>query len=364
MRPPVLISIVSTAVLVVAVAAFTAFESMGGTAGHSTDKFTLNELSMQSNEEFINGLYARVDLNDPKAVFDLVFSSLRDEVTVYPSENYYYFKLAAAGRTINGCMTLYPADRDRGIVGFGYVRKIEDKTAQKDVPVSGESYDFSAKDGLVVSKINDFKYSVAYKGKTVIFDLYDKLEPPRKARLRDDEVFVGPSFDESGLRFFLIFNRTARHLYWVLNEDGFVPEAFRQVTDDILIGNRTEFAFYADSVNNRKILIGVEGLNVLQNNWYDGPFDQMPDNYVRAGQVKVREYLEANYGYPPGSIDELGRFTESHGTRIPVAPYRIYFSTNDLRFVDSCKALDLSPSAFYTAITQQVFTVPADRMYK
>jgi len=362
MRSSVLISIVSASVLVVAVAAFTAFESMGGTAEPSK-KLSLDEMSVQSNEEFINGLYAGVDLNDPKAVFGLVFGSLRDEVTVYPSENYYYFKLSAAGRTINGCITLYPSDRDNGILGFGYVRKIEDKARQKDVPIRGKAYDFTRKDGLYLRKIDDFKYSATYKGKTVVFNLYDKPDAPRKAKLRDDEVFVGPSFDESGLRFFLIFNKTTRHLYWILNEEGFVPENFRSFTDDILIGDRTEFAFYADSVNDRKILVGVEGLNVLQNNWYDGPFDQMPDNYVRAGRVKVREYLEADYGYPPGSIDEFGRYVGDRGSRIPVAPYKIYFSKEDLRFVDSCRATNLSPSEFYTAITRQVFDVAEDQMY-
>jgi len=33
----------------------------------------------------------------------------------------------------------------------------------------------------------------------------------------------------------------------------------------------------------------------LQNNWYDGPFDQMPDNYVYLGQIEVQKYLEACY---------------------------------------------------------------------
>jgi len=167
------------------------------------------------------------------------------------------------------------------------------------VPMPGGSATLTRKDGLIVNKIDDFQYVLSFEGKDVTFKLFnDSAAPPKMAKLRSDEKFIGPSFDESGLRFFLIFNNTSKSLYWVLNEDGFVPEEFQHYSHHVAIGVRTEYAFYVDSANSRKILVGVDGLNTLQNNWYDGPFDQMPDNYVAAGMISVQKYLAAAYHLP------------------------------------------------------------------
>ena len=58
----------------------------------------------------------------------------------------------------------------------------------------------------------------------------------------------------------------------------------------------------------------------MQNNWYDGPFDQMPDNYVCNGQIEVKPYLEQHYTEYEGRIDKYGRFLNKEGRRIAVAP--------------------------------------------
>lgn len=312
-----------------------------------------------TNEHFIKNLYTEVDIKDPKSVFRYIYTQLDDEVTIFPSENIYYLKFTVLGKIYYGTITMYVADREKGILGFAFVNREEQKSRQKHFPMKGGFYDFSSKDGLVMTKKDDFTYSVTYMGKTVVFHLFnDGIKPPQKAKLRPDEVFVGPTFDESGLRFFLVFNKTISKLYWVLNEDGFVPETFYKFSDNVVIGDRTEFAFYNDRENHRKIMIGVEGENVLQNNWYDGPFDQLPDNYVKTGQLKVQEYLEKHYPYYKGQIDKYGNFLNKKGSRIAVAPYIVYFSQNDLKFVDSLKALNMETSVFYGEITRQVFDVP------
>jgi hypothetical protein len=126
----------------------------------------------------------------------------------------------------------------------------------------------------------------------------------------------------------------------------------------VVMGQRTGFAFYVDTLNNRKILVAVDGYNVMANNWFDGPFDQMPDRLVHEGKLTVRPYLDSAYRLEPGRIDEYGKFTRSTSSRVPVAPYAIYYKERDLRFVDSCMALHLPPSPFYAMITHQSYAPP------
>lgn len=307
-----------------------------------------------TNEKFINGLYQDLDLNNSKEVFRYVFSRLDDNVVIYPTENYYYFIFPIKGKVIWGSMSLFANNRDDGLLDIGYIQKFDKNRQQDNFNAIGGGSNFTAKDGVLIKKIDNFNYSVAFEGKTVIFRLND-IGVKSPSTLTENETYVGPSFDESGLKFSLIFNNVENKLYWVLNEDDIVPETFTNYKDDIVIGDRTEFAFYFDKKYNRKILIGVEGLNVLQNNWYDGPFDQMPDNYVYTGQIELKKYLEASYPDITGRIDKYGNYIDEEGARIAVAPYTVYFSKEDLNaIVQMCK----SESAFYSCISQQVFNVP------
>lgn len=329
------------------------------------DQHTKIPRGFVTNESFINGLYTGVDLQSTIDVFRYVFSNLNGKVTVYPSENYYYFQFPMLGKTLSGTLTLYPEQRDSAKIGFGYGTKVEDKARHKYYFIRGGGNDLSVKDGVKLRKINDFKYSVTFEGRTVIFNLYNPgLTQPQKALLRDDEEYVGTSFDESGLQFHLIFNNSVSYLFWILNEDVFVTETFSPAgigIEDVIIGDRTEFAFYDDSLHSRKILIGVSGLNVLHNNWYDGPFDQLPDNYVYTGQIDMKKYLIAHYKVDSTEIDKYGNYNRE--ARIPVAPYTVYFSKDELAFVDSCKELQLNTDEFCKCLTEQKFDVPKD-LYK
>ena len=318
-----------------------------------------NNTGFISNESVIKGLYTQPDLEDPVSIFKYVFKNLEKEVDVYPSENYYYFVFPAYGKTLWGSISLSAHNRDNGILSFGYIEKSNDFLGEEFDAIGG-SKDFTKDDGLILEKINPFRYSVKYDGKIVIFNLKKLLiSPPVKANLIDGETFVGPNFDESGLQFFLIYNKDQKHLYWVLNEDQYVPEEFEFETKYLLIGKRTGFAFYNDTLNNRKILIGVDGYNVLKNNWYDGPFDQMPDNYVYTGQLEVRKYIESVYPADSGKIDKYGNYLEEEGVRLAVAPYYAYYSREDLvALMEECIKTASSPSELYRCVTEQIFYWP------
>lgn len=309
---------------------------------------------LQTNASYIAGLYSNFDLSDSLQVFRYVFSRLDDEVTVYPSEGYFYFQFPLRGKVLAGAIMLFTPQIDSGIVEFGYAVRVEDKTGGGRVPKSGGGAQFTKGMGLEVVPVDSNSYQLRFEGKSVLFRMFvDRPHPPAKARLMADEMPVGPSFDESGLRFYLLYNTSEHALYWILNEDGFVPEDFNVVDTLLLMGQRTGFVFYADTANKRKILVGVDGYNVQANNWFDGPFDQMPDRLVRSGAIAVKPFLDTAYRLMPEQIDRYGNFRRVTTSRIPVAPYSLYYSRRDLAFVDSCRALGLPPSRFYRAITRQ-----------
>ncbi|MEM7035450.1 MAG: hypothetical protein AAF570_00645 [Bacteroidota bacterium] len=162
--------------------------------------------------------------------------------------------------------------------------------------------------------------------------LYDQgFHPPPTQKMHAHERYVGTTYDESGLQFYLLYDSSAQHLYWLLNEETHVPETFYQVSDRLWIGKRTEFAFYVK--DNRKILVGVERDNVYENTWFDGPFDQLPDNYIAAGQLDLRPYLEACYPEVRGEIDIYGNYTDEPGTRVAISNYSVYHSPEKLKMM-------------------------------
>lgn len=277
---------------------------------------------------------------------------MENEVKVYPTENYYYFECTLRGIPIKGNISLPADSRDDGTTRFAYEEEyaIEDLDHQ---PLEREA-DFTAQDGVYIRKVSDFKYAMSFEGKTVIFNLNDMdISPPIKALLYSDETFVGPSFDESGLQFYLIYNKKCNTLFWLLNENGFVPEAFMRYRSTILIGRRTEFVFYDDKDKNRRILIGVKKDNVIRNNWYDGPFDQLPDNHIKRGGVELQKYIESCYPDVKGKIDKYGIFLKNRDTRVAITPYLEYLSKDQLvELVNSARTSAKSKYDFYCALTK------------
>lgn len=304
-----------------------------------------------TNEDFINALESKVDLSNPKEVFRLVFASLRNEVSVYPTENYYYFEFVTKGKLIKGNIGLFANNRDKGELNFGY----EEAPAYNDVKeeIVGEAT-LSAQDGVKVKTLTPFRYAVTFQEKTVIFNL-NQIEQklPERIHLTQDEVFVGHSFDESGLKFLLVFNRKLNHLFWVLNDEKAMPETLTALTDEISIGSRTAFAFYNDNANARKILIGVSKDEVKKNSWYDGPFDQLPDNYIATDQIEVKKYMEAAYPYAKGEIDKFGISLVNPESRIAISSYLEYRNTSDLKeMIEAAKKkTSKHTSEFYCEIT-------------
>ena len=176
-------------------------------------------------------------------------------------------------------------DRDKGKLHFAYFEDLQEWKA--DAPLTYNVFDQS--DGVLVEKLDYLVYRVTFGERQVVFELNDlsKVVPPPQV-VGPDEKYLGPVFDDSGMRFFLIFNPKLKLFHYILDETVRIPEQFRQsnLTNRILIGVRTGFAYYLDLRMNRKILIGVFEANSRVNNSFDGPFDQLPDNFVKDDELR------------------------------------------------------------------------------
>jgi hypothetical protein len=258
-------------------------------------------------------------------------------VTIYPSENYFYWILYISGRQVWGNIRLPSGRRERGVLSFGYAEFTEFPSGPGNY-VSRSKY-FTEGDGLVIKEIDKFTYLVRYNKKEVTFHLHQlSIEPPKLFALRTNEVFIERTFDESGIQFFLLFNTDRNCFFWVLNEEERVPDVFEPLDKDILVGHRTGFAFWLDGQKPaRKVLACVRKISVTRNDYYDGPFDQLADNYVDVN--KVSQWMERAIPTIKGRIDKYGYYTDvERPSRVALSCYGTYYTQADiLDFVKKAK---------------------------
>jgi hypothetical protein len=293
-----------------------------------------------------------LDIKDPKTVFAFVFANLPDQVTVYPTENFYYFTFINNGVPYDGNITLDARTRDEGKVIFAYSEDLEGW--RNDTPNAHIVLDASA--GVQLEKIDRLVYRMTYSGKSVVFKLFDlsDVRPPASA-LAPTETFIGPVFDESGIRFFLVFDQKLKIFHFILDETVKVADQFEPSprTDRILIGKRTGFGFYRDQLRDRKILIGANQLNIATNTYFDGPFDQLPDNFIEGDSL--RDALTASDPSLKGKIDRFGGFP-GREERLGIDPYWPYRSVSDLYVFDRCATARQNKPSYYLC-----FAVEYDR---
>jgi hypothetical protein len=284
-----------------------------------------------------------LDVKDPLAVFAFVLNSLPDTVKVYPTENYYYFTFTHNGVAFAGNIRLDASDRDLGKVQFGYYEQTTGWL--DDTPVEFRVLDASS--GVKLEKLERLAYRLSYKDKSVVFELNDlsQVKPPASA-LAPKEEFIGPIFDDSGIRFFLVYNAAINNFLYILDETVKVADDFARDprSDRVLIGKRTGFVFYRDHRLDRKILIGVYEENVRVNNYFDGPFDQMPDNFIegetlRNAILKVQPNLK-------GKIDRFGG-TPDGEVRYMIGPYLLYKRLDEFNRADRCAVRQRASAAAY-----------------
>jgi hypothetical protein len=308
--------------------------ALASAAGFASAQDGLPELRTNESDITAATRPGRLAIDDPVAVFAYVLGRLPERVRVYPTENYYYFKFVHNGVPYAGNIRLAVAHRDDGVVHFAYGEELSD---WNDDPPSRHAA-LGAAQGVKVERVSRLIYRVsldaAHGGRSITFALNDlaRHKPPA-GLLVADEGYIGPVFDESGLRFFLVFNTRLKVFHYLLDETEPVPEGFAgsKDSDRILIGKRTGFAFYRDGT--RKVLIGVSGPQSRLNTAFDGPFDQLPENFIE-GET-LREAIVAADPRTRGKIDRLGHYTDGK-SRYLIHPFMPYWDIGDLAVFHRC----------------------------
>lgn len=302
---------------------------------------------LYTDQQYIEEVSAvsSLDITNIKSVFKFVIGSLPDTVKVYPTENYFYFWFFHGGIRWAGNLRFDIETRDEGKVHMTYFK---DFTAwQQD----GNDYTavLSAADGVAVEKVRPLVYRVTSEGRSVVFELNDlsQVTPPPGA-VRQEEKYLGPVFDESGIRFFLVFAPHEKIFFFILDESIPVADELytSEVSKDITIGRRTGFAFHKDRFTGRRILIGVHAGNTGTNNYLDGPFDQLPDNFI-----KENELLDAILTVSPeltGTLDRFGN-SDDDSVRYLIAPYLQYEEEDELELFVECAACE-KPEVYYSCL--------------
>lgn len=269
------------------------------------------------SQQMVEDLAWHFNMDSVDTVFRMVFTQLPDSVFVWPTENYYYFRLFADEQWWWGNLRCCVLDRDKGRLNFAYYTYIDNPKSPNEGRFFSKS--FSIADGVVMTKVRSLAYQVQYAGKSVLFQLNDLPQtPPTAFTMPTGELFVNRTFDESGLSFFLQYHTLEKRFFYILDEGLRPMEGFLPLNDELLLDPLRGFVFYVDKAcANRKILVGVWAQNVRRNNYWDGPFDQLADN---APNPRLKEFLEAAYPYAKGGMDEFGFFKLVEGSRMAITP--------------------------------------------
>jgi hypothetical protein len=318
------------------VAIFSALLSFAAQAG---------KLKLHTNQEMIEDLLEQndLDIENPNAVFEAVFEALPQKVKVYPTESYYYFTFPHKGVVYAGNLRFDAWDQFDGKVHFAYF--VEYAFWRK--PLEPFYKKLGPDDGVKTEQVNKFLYKITFKGKTVEFVIPDLSNvKPAPGVLRADEVYIGPAWDESGVQFFLVYNKSAKTFLYILNDN---PKMDRYdahtLSPAVTVGVRTSFAFYKDKLADRQILIGDFVGNTMLNNYFDGPFDQLPDNYVQ-GNAMLDAILEIEPGMKGEKVDRYGADPTGE-FRYGITSYKYYRNVEGLKPVVDCAAQATDPAVYY-----------------
>jgi hypothetical protein len=267
----------------------------------------------------VAGLYRELAVDDPMVVFRHLFAQLAPRVTVYPTENYYYFGFMAGGRAFSGNFRLSPDARAEGRIHFAYFDSSE--------PRWFRHLYLGPEHGVAVAAAGHLEYEVTFEGRTVRFVLNDLPQTPPALPLLPGERFIGRSLDESGMVFLLLYDTETQGFIWVLDTATNHPLHLLPLDEELAVDIRTFFVFFHDREPDRLVLAGVDLKNVIANNYFDGPFDQLPDNHI--ADTAFAEYAADAY---PGTRGLLNRRGEgADGTaRLAVTPYLQYGSLQEL----------------------------------
>lgn len=308
------------------------------------------------NQDMIEGRRSGCgDLGDVMHMFRMVFSRLPASVRVYPTENYFYFKFDCESREVWGNIRLDAGSRDAGVADFAYFYALNRPEKMEDLTDSGAHRQLGPADGIRLTRVAPLVYDLSFEGHTVRFHLNNVSQTPLpQSKMLPSERFIERVFDESGFQFALLYDETSKAFRFVLDQEPPLPDTLISVATNVLVGRISGFAFFSDSARDRNVLIAVDADNMRRNNYYDGPFDQLGDNFVK--DDRRQRAMEEAYPYARGRIDRRGIFLGPDGAptgqRLALTPFYTYANLDDLReFVTRSRRGAADDEALISALT-------------
>ena len=270
----------------------------------------------------------------PNEVLPGLLRQIGGVARVYPTENYYYFTFYREGKSFSGSLRLAVGQRDRGILQFACYEKYTSWIDRETIQVITK--DLSKKDGVVVKKLSDFTYQVSFEQYSTTFHLNNLDQRENKLQSAGNDKFVGRVFDESGLTFNLMYNKPSKTIYFVLNTPNSTPETFIRHSKNVFIGKRTGFVFFEDQLHNY-ILVAANAEEIYKNTWYDGPFDQLPENFYM--DIDFWGVVYDAYPELKGKLRDDGVFIEEPDHIFGIFSYREYQDESHLQFIAKCSEM-------------------------
>jgi len=290
--------------------------------------------------DLINKKYSNnINFEKDYPVFDYVFKNLPYYSIVYPSYQYYYFQFDYSTKEFAGNLRFTEADDGKLAFGYFEKNKIQENRYFKI---------FGKKEGVFVEKTSDGVIKINYDGNTKWFKIFSLNKLSEKMKILEEEEFISKIVDESGINFYLIYNSEVSSFYYILREE--ILEDLENLEQNLFLGLRTDYVYYADLKNERFLLVGVNKKNINKNNYLDGAFDQIPPN------LNLREKIYSAYPYTQKNdgLDEQWHFLNKKNTRVAISPYIKYDNLNEVKEqFTSCKGKNLEHSEFLLCLTYE-----------
>lgn len=260
--------------------------------------------------------------DDPARSAALLLAALPEWNIVYPSEQYYYFQFDTGVYRIGGNFRL--VDATDGAISIGYFSRLD--------PGEYRSMKLKAENGWAIT-VRELEVGrvvrVSCDTVTREFFLPRRVEQVgSEIALPPNERFISGVTDESGVLLSMIWCDLIGQFAFVRYDGAGPTDRWVRV---LIRGRRFEygrdsrFVFFMEPETDRRILVGVARDEILENSYFDGPFDQVPP------RLSIKRLVESAYPYVKlaGGIDEHGSFLRDEGTRIAISPYAQYGSSLD-----------------------------------
>lgn len=271
--------------------------------------------------------------DDPRSVLRYILASF-DEAVVYPTEQYFYYAFSLGERRVSGNIRF--TDAATGVIHVGYFNALDQAEMNYASLDAGEGVRVEVCEADPSAPHERIGYQISLDGETCQFVLASEYRAvDRDLALWEQEEVVAGILDESAYALTLIFDGKNNGFRYILSAALGPPERLVPVADvlmeatmnsgaerssPLVVGVESGFVFLESYEPKRLTLVGVKAENIRRNNYFDGPFDQVPPD------LELDQYLHRAYPYTQEAfpVDKHGNFVGRPGHRVAISPYIAY----------------------------------------